>query len=185
MSFERKDLVGKAKTEEGSNDKESVEDAFQQQLKIIHKMENDCHVLIKDQEKTSEIETNERKEFEKLIYTNRPSGTNTNSEEMFAKILEKSLYDKARDKMKLGKQQEEEDEAKEQDKDYLAPILEKLNYQDMALQYDQAMDVKNHALKRLKERLLTRAEIIQRRLEAETQELEQAFVSSFLTSRQT
>jgi hypothetical protein len=28
MSFERKDLVGKAKTEEGSNDKESVEDAF-------------------------------------------------------------------------------------------------------------------------------------------------------------
>ena len=37
--------------------------------------------------------------------------------------------------------------------------------------------VKNEALKRLKERLLTRAEIIQRRLEAETKNLEQAFVT--------
>lgn len=37
------------------------------------------------------------------------------------------------------------------------------------------MEVKNEALKRLKERLLTRAEIIQRRLELETKELEQAF----------
>lgn len=39
------------------------------------------------------------------------------------------------------------------------------------------MEVKNEALKRLKERLLTRAEIIQRRLEAETKNLEQAFLT--------
>ena len=45
----------------------------------------------------------------------------------------------------------------------------------MTLGYKEAMEVKNECLKRLKERLLTRAEIIQRRLEAETKELENAF----------
>mgnify|MGYP003686205493 CR=1 FL=1 len=37
------------------------------------------------------------------------------------------------------------------------------------------MEVKNEALKRLKERLLTRAEIIQRRLEDETNKWQKAF----------
>ena len=59
--------------------------------------------------------------------------------------------------------------------DYLLPILEKLNYTNMTLGYKEAMEVKNECLKRLKERLLTWAEIIQRRLEAETKELENAF----------
>jgi hypothetical protein len=59
----------------------------------------------------------------------------------------------------------------------LAPILEKLNYVDLELQEDQAIEVKNEALKKLKERLLTRAEIIQRRLEAETKTLEAALVN--------
>ena len=45
----------------------------------------------------------------------------------------------------------------------------------MTLGYKEAMEVKNECLKWLKERLLTRAEIIQRRLEAETKELENAF----------
>jgi hypothetical protein len=71
----------------------------------------------------------------------------------------------------------QEETAKEQERDYLAPILEKLNYVDLELQEDQAIEVKNEALKKLKERLLTRAEIIQRRLEAETKTLEAALVS--------
>ncbi len=79
--------------------------------------------------------------------------------------------------MKQGVKDEEEEDTKEQEKDYLAPILEKLNYQNMPLTYDQAIEVKNEALKRLKERLLTRAEIIQRRLEAETKDLETAFTN--------
>ena len=88
---------------------------------------------------------------------------------MFTTILEKSIYDKARDKMKQGKKKTDDDVGKEQDKDYLAPILKKLSLQNHeTLTQEQAMKVKSEALKRLKERLLTRAEIIQKRLETET-----------------
>ena len=53
--------------------------------------------------------------------------------------------------------EEHEDEAK---KDYLAPILKKLSLEDKELDEEAAIHVKNEALKNLKERLLTRAEII-------------------------
>ena len=43
---------------------------------------------------------------------------------------------------------------------------------------DIAMQVKNEALRSLKERLLTRADIIQRRLDEEQKRLEAAYVSS-------
>jgi hypothetical protein len=51
-----------------------------------------------------------------------------NEEEMFAKILEKSITAKARDKMKQeAKKTELEGEGKEKVFDFLAPILKKLN----------------------------------------------------------
>jgi len=57
---------------------------------------------------------------------------------------------------------ETEEETK---KDYLLPILKKLSLEDKGeLDEEAAIHVKNEALKNLKERLLTRAEIIQRRL---------------------
>jgi len=51
------------------------------------------------------------------------------------------------------------------------PILKKLNLQDVQLEEEAAIAVKNEALRSLKERLLTRAEIIQRRLEEEQNNL--------------
>ena len=57
------------------------------------------------------------------------------------------------------KKTEEETGAKKQD-DFLAPILKKLNLQDTPLEEEAAIAVKNEALRSLKERLLTRAEII-------------------------
>ena len=65
-----------------------------------------------------------------------------------------------------------EEEAK---KDYLAPILKKLSLENKELDEESAIHVKNEALKNLKERLLTRAEIIQRRLVDEQKLLENAF----------
>lgn len=47
---------------------------------------------------------------------------------MFSKILEKTIYDKARDKMKQGKKADEEETQNEKEKDYLAPILKKLGF---------------------------------------------------------
>ena len=61
-------------------------------------------------------------------------------------------------------------------KDELAPILKKLCLEGTQfLDESAAIQVKNEALKNLKERLLHRAEIIQRRLEFEQNILEDAF----------
>ena len=74
-----------------------------------------------------------------------------------------------------------DDEAQEKtEKDHLLPILKKLSLENKGdLDEEAAIHVKNEALKNLKERLLTRAEIIQRRLAQEQHKLEQAFVSTY------
>jgi hypothetical protein len=69
--------------------------------------------------------------------------------------------------MKQGKKTDEEETTGTQEKDYLAPILKKLGFGTQELNEEAAIMVKNEALRNLKERLLTRAEIIQRRLEEE------------------
>lgn len=172
-NYKRKDLIGNSSTVDELNNRQTEENSLQQEQKKIHEMEIDCHHQIKAQEETALAEKDARVNKEKEIMSNRHSN---DTETIFKEILEKSYYDKARDKMKQGKKKEEEDTGKEQEKDYLYPILEKLNYTEVTeLNAEQAMEVKNEALKRLKERLLTRAEIIQKRLEAETTELQNAF----------
>lgn len=51
----------------------------------------------------------------------------------------------------------------------------KVDNKDEPLEPEAAISVKNEALRSLKERLLTRAEIIQRRLEQEQKKLEEAY----------
>lgn len=85
----------------------------------------------------------------------------TNMDEVFVKVLEKTIYVKARDKMKQGHKKDESETALEEKRDYLLPILRKLSLQKEAeLDEEAAINVKNEALRNLKERLLTRAEII-------------------------
>lgn len=172
-TYKRKDLIGNSSAVDEINNKETEENALQQELKKIHEMEIDCHHQINSQEESAAAEKDARTTKEKEIMSCRNSG---DQEVIFKDILEKSYYDKARDKMKQGRKKEEEDTGKDEGKDYLTPILEKLMYTNVGeLSQDQAMEVKNEALKRLKERLLTRAEIIQRRLEDETAKLQKAF----------
>lgn len=83
--------------------------------------------------------------------------------------------------MKQGKKNDEEETLNEKEKDYLAPILKKLGFSGKDLNEEAAIMVKNEALRNLKERLLTRAEIIQRRLEEEQKNLEQAYVRLTVT----
>ena len=67
--------------------------------------------------------------------------------------------------MKQQKVKAADDDVEEAKKDYLLPILKKLSLEDKGeLDEEAAIHVKNEALKNLKDRLLTRAEIIQRRL---------------------
>ncbi len=74
----------------------------------------------------SEIQT--RNESENSINQQRSSQSNT--DELFVRILEQSIYAKARDKMKLGKKNDQDDTAQEQNTDILLPILKKCGYDD-------------------------------------------------------
>jgi hypothetical protein len=81
--------------------------------------------------------------------------------------------------MKDGKKKDENEAEKHKEPDYLAHILKNLNYEDQAsLEEEACIAVKNEALRSLKDRLLTRAEIIQRRLDEEQKKLEEAYVSN-------
>ena len=101
-----------------------------------------------------------------------------NPEDIFVRILEKSIYQKARDKMKMGKKKDQDDTAQTAEKDYLAATLKKCGFQDVKeLEEEAAMQVKSEYMRSLKERLLNRAEIIQRRLDEEQRNLENAYVS--------
>jgi len=57
------------------------------------------------------------------------------------------------------------------------PILKKLSLENTILDEEAAINVKNEALRSLKERLLVRADIIQKRLEEEQKTLEQAYAN--------
>ena len=78
--------------------------------------------------------------------------------------------------MKNEQIKQEDDSKEEAKKDYLLPILKKLSLEDKGeLDEEAAIHVKNEALKNLKDRLLTRAEIIQRRLTEKQKELEDQY----------
>lgn len=85
------------------------------------------------------------------------------------------MYDKARDKFKESSKKNEDEFAKDAAaSDYLYAYLEKrrlLGEREISLQV--AIEIKNEAMQKLKERLLSRAEIIQRRLEEQRSLLEQ------------
>ena len=112
--------------EDSLGEKEKIEDAVSQQHKFIHQMEQTCYSQIRGAEEKATTERAHRKDFQKNIFTCRQSPENL--EEVFKKILEKSIYDKARDKMKAGAKKEEADSTETQKKDFLDPILEKLGY---------------------------------------------------------
>ena len=134
-----------------------------------------CHQQINSQEQQMLNEIQHRTESEQAINQQRSV---QNQEDIFSRILEKSIYAKARDKMKQGKKKNEDDGAQEKVYDPLLPILKKCGFASgPPLEEEAAIQVKNEALRSLKERLLTRATIIQRRLDQEQKNLEQAYVS--------
>lgn len=164
------------KDNEGSGDIGSEEQQF---FKLINEMEQKCQSSIKANEEIAYTERLNRKTAERKILQQRAQ---FDAEKLFQTILEKSIYQKARDRMSKSKKTSEETEQDEKQNDFLRPILKKLSLDPNAvLDEEAAIHVKNEALKNLKERLLTRAEIIQRRLNEEQQNLETAFVSIVVT----
>ena len=75
-------------------------------------------------------------------------------EDIFTKILEKSIYEKARDRMRQSKKNVDDEAQQQTEKDPLLPILKKLSLENKGeLDEEAAIHVKNEALKNLKERL--------------------------------
>jgi len=79
--------------------------------------------------------------------------------------------------MKEGKKKSEDETTQKKERSFLDPFLKKLNIKEgTAIEEETAINIKNEALRSLKDRLLTRAEIIQRRLEEEQKNLENAYM---------
>ena len=174
--IDRNDLLSQGKI--GDKNENGEENNMETNKKLqfftfIKELEQKCYTSIKANEDQAHTERGSRRDNEKSIQQLRMQ---PNPEDIYTKILEKSIYEKARDKMKQ-KHLKVADEAEEKtEKDYLLPILKKLSLEDKGeLDEEAAIHVKNEALKNLKERLLTRAEIIQRRLVDEQSKLETAF----------
>jgi hypothetical protein len=122
-SFNREEYIGQTKLENVGNEKDQEESKSQQELKQIHTIEMKCHDQIKEQERQIIAEQGNRRESETAINQQRQQN---NQEDIFLRILEKSIYQKARDKMKQGKKKTDEDAGTTKERDYLAPILKKL-----------------------------------------------------------
>ena len=160
--WNRDDLIGHASID-NAVDKDQEESKDQQIKRKYHELETTCLQQINSQEQQMDAEMAHRNEQEMGINSQRAS---PNWEELYVRILEKSIYAKARDKMRMGKKNDQDDQAQEKEQDILQPILKKLGYNDGAvLEEEAAIHVKNEALRSLKERLLTRATIIQNRLD--------------------
>ena len=98
-------------------------------------------------------------------------------EKIYQHVIEKSVYEKAREKSKYAHRQAKEEAEDKKEQHFLMPILKKLGYENLTrLDMAQAINVKNEALRRLKERLLARADIIQKRIEQESEQLKQFYV---------
>ena len=163
-AWSRDELIGHANID-NVNDKDQEESKDQQIKKKYHELEMSCHQQINSQETQMQTEIALRNESEQAINQQRSAQT---PEDIFVRILEKSIYMKARDKMKMGKKNDADDTAQQKEYDFLLPILKKCGFNDgHPLEEEAAIQVKNEALRSLKERLLTRATIIQRRLDQE------------------
>lgn len=88
-------------------------------------------------------------------------------------MIEKTLYDKAREKFKENKAKDEDDQGSGDADDYLKPFLEKrgLNSSDPVSSYELAVEIKTDVMKKMKERIIARAKIIQERLQKQQSEL--------------
>ena len=87
--------------------------------------------------------------------------------------IDKTLYDKAREKFKENRSKDEDDQGSEDADDYLKPFLEKrgLNPSDPVTSHDLAVEIKTDVMKKMKERIIARAKIIQERLQKQQNEL--------------
>ncbi|CAD8136523.1 unnamed protein product [Paramecium octaurelia] len=154
--LKRENMHGLGKLNETGVEKKNEDALVSQENQRIANLEKECLTHIKNQE--DEV----KKDEEQL-----------RSQDL---RLEKTLHDKARERYKETLKKSEEEKQREQaDKDYLFPYLEKRKLLGKeVLSYNEALDIQKDVMTKLKERLLSRAAIIQKKLEEERAKLDQA-----------
>ncbi|CAD8046319.1 unnamed protein product [Paramecium sonneborni] len=154
--LKRENMHGLGKLTEPGVEKKNEDALVSQENQRIANLEKECLTHIKNQE--DEV----KKDEEQL-----------RSQDL---KLEKTLHDKARERYKETLKKSEEEKQREQaDKDYLYPYLEKRKLQGKeVLTYNEALEIQKDVMTKLKERLLSRAAIIQKKLEEERAKLDQA-----------
>ncbi|EGR33096.1 hypothetical protein IMG5_061790 [Ichthyophthirius multifiliis] len=153
--YSRDTMHGFAKLNEPGGDNKIDDPLVQLENTKIVNLEKECLNQLKQQEKIAKDDEGQmREEKVKLEYT---------------------LHDKARIRFNNSFKKNEEDMAKDAAvNDYLYPFLEKRKLLgEREIPYQQAIEIKNEFMSKLKERFLSRAEIIQRRLEEQRQILDQ------------
>lgn len=118
-------------------------------------MDKSLFSMIKDSEIQAKIEYNKIKKDTPLI-------------------IEKTLYDKAREKFKENRDSKLEEDIKEDENDILKQFLEKKSIKlvnGKIEKYDDAVEIKNEVLQKMKERVIARAKIIQERLQTQQDHL--------------
>eukprot|EP00357_Protocruzia_adherens_P037882 CAMPEP_0114983882 /NCGR_PEP_ID=MMETSP0216-20121206/6955_1 /TAXON_ID=223996 /ORGANISM="Protocruzia adherens, Strain Boccale" /LENGTH=833 /DNA_ID=CAMNT_0002345931 /DNA_START=33 /DNA_END=2534 /DNA_ORIENTATION=+ len=167
--FSREGGLGMAKLPDMA-DKEHVESKKYQEKQKILSLEKEFFTEFRNEEGDLKNEMEEKEKFENQIIKYR--NAHDIEEALHNQVLEKTIYDKAREKSReLGDSAEDQGDKDGAQVDYLAAVIERLGYGNRQLSYHEAMIVKSEVLNKLKERLLARAEIIQRRLEEETKKV--------------
>jgi hypothetical protein len=156
---------GKLETDKRSQDTEE-----QRMFKKIHDYEKDCYTNMKTQESAAFTEMDEKQKREEKINDYRQSSA---IDEAKKDILEKTLYDKAKEKRKhaaKNKIDEESDNINSKDK-VIALLAREGLLKKPQLDFKEAVEIRKKIMDKLKERILDRANIIQKRLEKEKEQL--------------
>ena len=151
--YDRNTILGSAKLSDTTGEKKLTDPVQVMENAKLYNLEKVCHSQLASQEDNAK---QDEKAFDEKTYF----------------FLEKSLHDKARDRFKETQLQKEEfgAEAKESDPIYLAIKAKKA--EGRVLSKEEAQEIKSEIMKKLLERLMARADIIQKRLENEKAQLE-------------
>lgn len=152
-------------------EREAPTDSEHQELEYIMEKEKNCHSDIKKQESTANEEIEIRTNVETRIATFKASD---DINAALKESIRKTVYDRAREKNKeVAKEKEEEQVQERPFVDYLTPVLRDLKKEGRELTPAEAQQVKDEVMRRLKTRLLHRANIIQESLERERKALQE------------
>lgn len=118
----------------------------------------------------------EKETTNQIKFAENAQKSENNAREKEKVVLEKDIFFIAKEKLKKGEQSQKEEDIKKVEEDYLEPILLQKNKKlEDIIDKNGYDDLRRSAFDLLKNRMLQRSDIIHKRLEKESAELERKF----------